>query len=122
MFGFLGPNGAGKSTTIRMLMGMARPSAGDAWLAGFPAVADVEQAHRPRGPRCRPRWPCGRNLTGTETLELLAHLGPQPDLDYRDRLVDQFDLRARPNGPGPIRRGTGRRWPWSQRSRPWHRY
>src|SRR5436190_1124753 len=27
-FGFLGPNGAGKTTTIRMLMGVAQPSAG----------------------------------------------------------------------------------------------
>lgn len=28
IYGFLGPNGAGKSTTIRMLLGLARPSSG----------------------------------------------------------------------------------------------
>jgi ABC-2 type transport system ATP-binding protein len=33
--GFIGPNGAGKSTTIRMLCGLLRPSAGQAWVAGF---------------------------------------------------------------------------------------
>jgi ABC-2 type transport system ATP-binding protein len=36
VFGFLGPNGAGKSTTIRMLMDLIRPSAGEAFLFGKP--------------------------------------------------------------------------------------
>ena len=35
VFGFLGPNGAGKSTTIKVLMGMIRPSAGEARLLTF---------------------------------------------------------------------------------------
>jgi ABC-2 type transport system ATP-binding protein len=32
--GFLGPNGAGKSTTLRMLLGLIHPGAGDATFAG----------------------------------------------------------------------------------------
>ncbi|MEW6289310.1 MAG: ABC transporter ATP-binding protein [Thermodesulfobacteriota bacterium] len=32
VFGFIGSNGAGKSTTIKILMGLIKPSAGQAWL------------------------------------------------------------------------------------------
>ena len=90
VFGFLGPNGAGKSTTIRMLLGMARPTTGRAWLAGCRAE-DVRQAHQHVAyvPADVALWP---NLTGREVLELAAHLGSPPDLAYRNRLVDRFGL------------------------------
>jgi ABC-2 type transport system ATP-binding protein len=34
--GFLGPNGAGKSTTMRLILGLDRPTAGTATIGGFP--------------------------------------------------------------------------------------
>jgi ABC-2 type transport system ATP-binding protein len=36
VYGFLGPNGAGKSTTIRMALGLIRPTGGDVRLFGLP--------------------------------------------------------------------------------------
>ena len=44
VFGFLGPNGAGKSTTVRMVLGLLRPTSGAAWVFDTPA-GDVERAH-----------------------------------------------------------------------------
>ncbi len=36
VFGFLGPNGAGKTTAVKLLLGLARPTAGDAEILGLP--------------------------------------------------------------------------------------
>jgi ABC-2 type transport system ATP-binding protein len=37
VFGFLGPNGAGKTTAVKLLLGLARPSGGEAMVLGAPA-------------------------------------------------------------------------------------
>ena len=90
VFGFLGPNGAGKSTTIRVLLGLLRPSAGSAEIFGVPA-GDVRRAHRHLAyvPADVALWP---SLTGAEILELLGNVGPGVDAKYRTDLVDRFEL------------------------------
>src|SRR5437870_8556299 len=45
IFGLLGPNGSGKTTTIKLLLGLVFPSAGDAFVFGEPA-AKVEKNER----------------------------------------------------------------------------
>jgi ABC-2 type transport system ATP-binding protein len=37
VFGFLGPNGAGKTTAVKLLLGLARPTGGEALVLGAPA-------------------------------------------------------------------------------------
>jgi ABC-2 type transport system ATP-binding protein len=90
VFGFLGPNGAGKSTTLRLLLGLIRPSAGRAQIFGVDA-RDITRAHRLLAylPADVALWPA---LTGGEILELLGNVGPSVDVDYRAELVEQFQL------------------------------
>lgn len=66
--GFLGPNGAGKSSTLRILLGLDRPSSGQALVDGqrfaslrdplcsIGAVLDGSGAHRSRTGRAHLRW------------------------------------------------------------------
>lgn len=86
----MGPNGAGKSTTIRLLLGLIRPTAGGAKIFDC-AAGDVRRSHRHIAyvPADVALWP---GLTGAEILELLGSVGPGVDAAYRAELVDRFDL------------------------------
>lgn len=91
VYGFLGPNGSGKTTTIRLLLGLHRPSAGRAALFGVDAWRDPVAAHRDVAYVTGEPflWPA---LTGAETFALLARLHGGVDEAYRDALVERFAL------------------------------
>lgn len=71
--GFLGPNGAGKSTTMRMIVGLDRPTAGTATVLGktyhelkhplrsVGALLDARQVHPNRTARAHLRWLAASN-------------------------------------------------------------
>ena len=87
VFGFLGPNGSGKTTTIRMLLGLIRPSAGSLRLLGraMPAAAsDVlpDVGALVEGPAFYP-W-----LTGRQNLHRLDAAGPDGRRASRSSRVD----------------------------------
>jgi ABC-2 type transport system ATP-binding protein len=94
VYGYLGPNGSGKTTTIRLLLGLHRPSAGRAELFGIDAWGDPVAAHR------RVAYVAGEpvlwpNLTGDETFAFLAELRGGTDTAYRDVLVERFQFDTR---------------------------
>jgi ABC-2 type transport system ATP-binding protein len=73
VFGFLGQNGAGKSTTIRMLLGLVRPSSGQVFLLGHDVPQYREQALRKVGAIVdAPAF--YDNLTGLENLRIFSSL------------------------------------------------
>lgn len=45
IFGFLGPNGAGKTTSIKMLLGLTQPTAGEGRLLGEPLGDPATRSH-----------------------------------------------------------------------------
>jgi ABC-2 type transport system ATP-binding protein len=91
--GFLGPNGSGKTTTIRMLLGLARASAGSMRLFGepvpqrLPAVVDRVGAVV-ESPKFSP------NLTGRQNLLLLSRSIGVPDSRV-DAAVETVGLTGR---------------------------
>ncbi len=77
VFGFLGPNGAGKTTSIRMLLGLIRPTSGRILLNGVDLRTQRSAALQGVGaivekPSLYP------NLTGSETLRIGAILLQRP--------------------------------------------
>jgi len=89
IFGFLGPNGAGKSTSIKMLLGLVKPTSGEAFVLGAPS-SDVDVRRRigflPEDFRFY-EW-----LTAAELLELHGRLAGVPADKLRDRVPALIDL------------------------------
>jgi polyether ionophore transport system ATP-binding protein len=91
VFGYLGPNGAGKSTTIALLLGLIRPTSGEARIFGLDVRRDAASLHRRLAyvPNEANLWP---SLTGAETLRFLGTLHGSVDAAYQEQLIDRFKL------------------------------
>ena len=90
--GFLGPNGAGKSTTLRVLLSLLMPDAGEVLLFGQDARRGAVAAHRRLAyvPGDVALWP---DLSGGQVLDLLDRMrGVRSDPARRAELLERFDL------------------------------
>ena len=93
-FGFLGPNGAGKTTTIKMLMGLAPPTAGSISILGRP-MPDDAVAIKQRIGLVPDESLLFDHLTGPEYLEFVGRIYglPRPTARERTReLLALFEL------------------------------
>jgi ABC-2 type transport system ATP-binding protein len=94
VFGYLGPNGAGKTTSLRMMLGLIRPTAGSAKLFGRdPMVAGAKAlegvAGFVEGPRFYPY------LTGRRNLQLLADYDEPSSRSRIEEVLETVELRDR---------------------------
>ena len=84
VYGFLGPNGSGKTTTIRLLLGLAFPTSGQAELLGVPVPGGVNRVlHRVgslvEGPAFYPFLSGRDNLARYDAADRTADPRTMPD-------------------------------------------
>jgi ABC-2 type transport system ATP-binding protein len=94
VYGYLGPNGAGKTTSMRMLLGLIRPDAGDVRLFGRDPHAEGARALDGvagfvEAPRFYPY------LTGRKNLELMAAYDGGDARSRIDAALDTVELADR---------------------------
>ena len=94
VFGYLGPNGAGKTTSLRMLLGLIRPTSGSAELFGrdpmlLGAKALEGVAGFVEGPRFYPY------LSGRRNLRLLADYDEPVSRSRIEEVLELVELRDR---------------------------
>src|SRR2546423_762232 len=97
-FGFLGPNGAGKTTTIKMLMGLAPPSAGSIRLLGL-SMPEQGLAIKQRIGLVPDESLLFDHLTGGEFVEFVGRIYGLERAVARERaqeLLALFELDAAP--------------------------
>jgi ABC-2 type transport system ATP-binding protein len=94
VFGYLGPNGAGKTTSLRILLGLIRPTEGTAHLFGRDPLVDGAKALEGvagfvEGPRFYPY------LSGLRNLRLLADYDEPVSRSRIDEVLEIVELRDR---------------------------
>jgi ABC-type multidrug transport system ATPase subunit len=98
IYGFLGPNGAGKSTTLRMLLGLVRPTTGVIKFSFRASSWEYLKARSQVGAIIEtPAF--YENFSARRNLRLLASLSGGVNAKRVDEVLDIVDLRDRAEDP-----------------------
>ena len=89
--GYLGPNGSGKTTTIRMLLGLLRPTSGEASVLGFDSARQSEQVRAASGYMSQ-KFALYDDLTAEENLRFYAGLYGVRDRARQKQVLDELGL------------------------------
>ena len=91
VFGFLGPNGAGKSTTLKMLLGLTRPTFGAVELLGQPFTARSARGVLPKVGSLIESPSFYGHLTGRENVDIVRRIKGLPS-DASDQALETVRL------------------------------
>lgn len=84
IFGFLGANGAGKTTAMKMLIGILKPTSGNAKIAGFDIYNQTEQIKKNIGYMSQ-KFSLYEDLTIMENVQLFAGIYGLSDDEIKQR-------------------------------------
>lgn len=85
VYGFLGPNGAGKSTTLKMLLGLVKPTKGEVVIFGENFYKNRQLILNQTGSLIESPSYYG-HLTGVENMRVLQQLRKVPDKNISEAL------------------------------------
>jgi len=91
IFGFLGPNGSGKTTTIRMTLGLMKPTSGEVDVLGMKVDGDTAKI-RPRVGYMSQRFSLYNDLTVLQNLKFYGAAYGLKNSELQERIQNAIEM------------------------------